>query len=237
VPLIDLLDNTLIRSLMDIYAFLFDGLSEAVGGRGWALILFSLALNVVLLPIYYQMERAGRLGLESREAMRSEIDRIKANYAGRERYYYIQTIHRQFKHRPISVVLSSSDLYLQVLVFATVYRYLAAHPDLAGTAFLVIDDLSRPDGLLWGVHLLPLVMTLLNLASAVHYRHDKGKRRAAFLIAALFLVLLYASPSGLVLYWTVNNAVSLARNYVQRKIAPRVPAGIARGLARLASQE
>lgn len=232
-----LLDNILIQSLLEIYAFLFDGLTKTVGGRGWALVSFSLVLNAVLLPIYFQMERAGREGAASRAAMRVEIERIKANYRGRERYYYIQTIHRHFGYSPISVVLSSSDLYLQVLVFATVYRYLAGHPGLVGTGFLVIEDLSRPDGLLWGAHLLPVVMTLLNLASALYYGDDKGKRRNAFIIAALFLVLLYSSPAGLVLYWTVNNAVSLARNYVERKLVPRVPAGITRRLAGLAGQE
>ena len=80
-------------------------------------------------------------------------------------------------------------------------------------------------------------MTLLNVGSAVLYRRDKPRRRSAFVIAGIFLVLLYSRPAGLVLYWTTSNAISLLRNFVEHKLVPRVPAAVTTRLSRLASQE
>jgi membrane protein insertase Oxa1/YidC/SpoIIIJ len=177
------------------------------------------------------MEHAGRDGARSRSSMLAEIARIKKHYRGRERYFYIRTIHRQFGHSPLSIVFSSAELYLQILIFATVYRFIRGHESLSGSAFLFLADLSEPDGLLFGVNVLPIMMTLLNLFSALMYSQDKVKRRNAFLLAGLFLALLYTSPSGLVLYWTSNNAFSLIRNFVERKLVPALPAGLTRSLA------
>ena len=60
---------------------------------------------------------------------------------------------------PFLDLLNFADLFLQILVFATVYRYLAALPALAGQSFGPIPNLGLPDGLLVGVNLLPFVMT------------------------------------------------------------------------------
>lgn len=226
-----------LKPLFSIYDAVFAHLLTWTGGAGWALVAFSVVLNLVLLPIYRQMERANRKALQRREEMDREIARIKAHYTGRERYFYVRTVHRVFGYRPMTAVLSSTDLYLQVLVFATVYRFLAGHSGLAGAPFLSIPDLSRPDALVAGMNALPVLMTLLNVGSVAAYAKTAATRRSGFLLAAAFLVLLYRSPSGIVVYWTCNNAFSLVRNLVERKVVPRLPQHAAQVLSRLARQE
>src|SRR5690606_39467197 len=81
-----------------------------------------------------------------------------------------------------------------------------------GVAFGSIPTLSEPDGLLWGFNLLPLLMTAANAASAFLRSNDRRQRLQAAVLAALFLALLYSSPSALLVYWTTNNFVSLIRN-------------------------
>lgn len=237
MSVVDFLDNLFIRSLLLIYDDVFNQLLFAFGSPGWGLVAFSVIVNLALLPIYLQMERSARSGVDRREAMNKEIARIKAHYKGRERYFYIRTIHRHFGYRPISAVFSSGDLYLQILVFATVYRYLADHPLLQGASFLTIPDLGRPDGLLFGLNLLPILMTLFNGISAMLYDGEKAKRRNAFILALLFLILLYRTPAGLVLYWTCNNAFSLVRNLIDRKIARTLPPGWSQRLSDIARRE
>lgn len=229
------LDNVFFLPLLAIYHHIFGEIFGAVSSLGCAIVLFGLLVNLVLAPVYYQMDRTGRARKAERKAMEEEIARIKAHYKGRERYYYIQTIHRQFRYHPIYQVLESGDLYVQIFVFVTVYRYLSSLEILHETRFLFIADLGRPDALLWGVNVLPIAMTALNVASAVLYSKSAGVRRRAFVVAALFLVLLYRSPSGLVLYWTCNNAFSLLRNYVARNLV--LSDDLGRWLSRVAQQE
>lgn len=233
----DLLALLFVQPLLLVYGEVFGAIQSVVPDAGWDVVAFSGVLNLCLLPVYYQMERAGREGAVDRAALEVEVARMKRHYRGRERYFYVRTVHRVFHHRPISAVFRSADLFLQILVFATVYRFLSANGSLRGASFLGIGDLARPDGLLGGVNVLPIAMTLLNVGSALLYGSDKAKRRNAFLLAAVFLALLYRSPAGLVLYWTSNNLFSLVRNLVERKLAPRLPAEVRRAWARLREQE
>lgn len=69
------------------------------------------------------------------------------------------------------------------------------------------------------LNLLPVLMTLVNIASSAVYLKDLPLRDKVqtYSLALIFLVLLYASPSGLVCYWLLNNLFSLAKNVVMAK--------------------
>jgi membrane protein insertase Oxa1/YidC/SpoIIIJ len=99
-----------------------------------------------------------------------------------------------------------------------VYHFLAQPGLLDGMPFGRIDDLSKPDGLLAGINLLPLLMTGINAISVLYYVKDSGQRTRALALALGFLVLLYTSPAGLVLYWTMNNFWSLLRNMLVGRV-------------------
>lgn len=230
-----LLDAMLLQPLMQIYAALLASLPASMNA-GARVILFSVIVNLVLAPIYLQMERQSRRLHEIKERVARDVERMRRHFRGRERYFYIRTVHRQYNYHPISALLGSSDLFVQILVFATVYRYLAGLETLQGQAFGPIADLSQPDGLLGGVNLLPFVMTAINAASVFAYVDDRRKRLQALALAAVFLILLYASPAGLVIYWTTNNLFSWARNVITRGSSVRLPARIARSLATLSEQ-
>jgi membrane protein insertase Oxa1/YidC/SpoIIIJ len=237
VPVAELLDNLLFRPLMLICEGLFLWLLSLVGSYGAALVLLGISVNLLLLPLYYQMERSGQEERARRASMQREVARIHGAFKGRERYFYVRTIHRHYQYKPLRALFTASDLFLQILVFSTAYRYLKDLPLLVGVPFLWISDLSKPDGLLRGVHLLPLLMTAANVASVVYYVDDKGKRRQGFLLAALFLGLLYSSPSGLVLYWTSSNVFSWLRNFLGKKLKSVLSPSLSEKLSRLSLQE
>jgi membrane protein insertase Oxa1/YidC/SpoIIIJ len=230
-----LFDAVLFQPLMVIYAFLF-GLLPEDAGPGPRLIAFSVAINLILLPIYTEMERGMTRRRAIRERVARDTKRMKQHFRGRERYFYIRAVHRQHGHHPISDLLGSADLFIQILVFATVYRYLSSLPSLVGQSFGPIHDLSRPDGLLFGANVLPLLMTAINAAAAFAYIDDRSKRVQALFLGLLFLVLLYRSASGLVLYWTTNNLFSLIRSVAMRSLRDRRPGWMTQVWAQLERQ-
>lgn len=208
--MIELLDILFLQPLMVLYRIVFD--FPGWLGAGGRIIVFSIVLNLVLAPIYREMEQRGRQDREKRERVARDVARMKAHFSGRERYFYIRAVHRQYRYHPIQALFSSADLLVQVFAFATVYRFLSGLDELHGASFGHIGDLSQPDGLLAGLNLLPLLMTAINMASVYYYVNDRGRRVQAVGLSLVFLVLLYASPAGLVLYWTMNNFWSLVRN-------------------------
>lgn len=215
--MLGLLDALFLQPLMLIYATVFAALPEAIGA-GFRIVLFSILINLVLLPIYAQMEQRSAAARIVKRRVAAEVARMKKHFKGRERYFYIRAVYRQHGYHPSSELFGSSDLFVQILVFATVFRFLSGLDALSGQSFGPIADLAREDGLLGGVNLLPFVMTAINALAVFAYVDDRGKRIQAVGLAILFLVLLYRSPSGLVLYWTMNNLISLVRTIAMRRI-------------------
>jgi membrane protein insertase Oxa1/YidC/SpoIIIJ len=205
------LDGIFLQPLMHLYAALIAWLPPS-WHVGWRLVAFGVTVNLLLAPVYHQMEVHSRRTRAARDAAAREAERLKRHFKGRERYFYVRTAYRQHGYRPLAAALGSADLFVQILVFATVYRFVSNMPELQGAPFGPITDLARPDALLGGINLLPLLMTGLNALSVLAYSGDRGRRVQGWLLAALFLVLLYGSPAGLVLYWTTNNLFSLLRN-------------------------
>jgi hypothetical protein len=108
------------------------------------------------------------------------------------------------------------SLLLQIPFFIAAYKYLDGLEALKGVSFLFINDLSQPDDLLGSIHLLPILMTVINLITAWFYTRNgnMGERKQMLVVAAIFLVLLFNLPSGLVLYWTMNNVFSFFRLFI-----------------------
>ena len=97
-----------------------------------------------------------------------------------------------------------------------------------------IEDLSIPDQWLelpfsipfFGSYfnLLPLLMTIITLVSAISYRDQyltgdllKGQQLKLYIMAALFFILFFTFPSGMVLYWTCSNLIQLLKSLVIKK--------------------
>lgn len=235
--MLDLLDALFLQPLMLIYATVFAALPEGLGA-GFRIIVFSVLLNLALLPVYAQMERRSAASRAVKQRVASDVARMKKHFKGRERYFYIRAVYRQHGYRPSSELFGSSDLFVQILVFATVFRFLSDLDALSGQAFGPIADLAREDGLLGGANLLPFVMTAINALAVFAYVDDRSKRIQAMGLGLLFLVLLYRSPSGLVLYWTMNNLISLFRTIAMRRLDAQIGASARYDdLRRLAGQQ
>ena len=192
---------------------------RVLGNPGGAIVCVSLIVSLLCLPLYRMAD-----GLQRRERARQMdmerwVSRIRKNFRGDERYMMLSTYYREQGYKPIYALSSSFSLLLQVPIFIAAYSFLSGLDVLEGASFLLIPDLSKPDGLMsilgvGTINLMPILMTLLNCASTYVYTKDAPLRDKvqAYGLAVLFLVLLYNSPSGLVLYWTCNQIFSLVRN-------------------------
>jgi len=112
---------------------------------------------------------------------------------------------------------STLSLLIQIPFFIAAYHFLSSLESLKGASFLFINDLGSPDALL-SFNVLPVIMTVINLISGYIYAkdYDLKEKLQLFGMSAIFLILLYNSPSALVLYWTFNNIFSLIKNIIHR---------------------
>lgn len=185
---------------------------------GISLAAVSLAVSFLSLPLYIIAERWQQKERDIQKAFKPEIDEIKAVFKGDERYMILSTFYRQNHYHPVMALRSSISLMIQVPFFIAAYVYLSNLEMLRGQSLWFIKDLGAPDQLFsigsFQVNVLPIAMTVINIiASAVYVKGFAFKEKLQLYgMAALFLVLLYNSPSGLVFYWTLNNVFSLCKN-------------------------
>lgn len=188
------------------------------GSHGLSVLGVSLAVSTLVLPIYLMAEKQQQAEREKQAAMKDEVNVIKAVFKGDKRYMLLSTLYRQNGYHPVYSLRGSLDLFIQIPFFIAAYHFLHGLVPLRGQAFFFIKDLGEPDGLFYGMNLLPFVMTAVNIVSSAIYARGFSLRENIQLygMALVFLILLYSSPSALVLYWTSNNVYNLVKNILRK---------------------
>jgi len=186
------------------------------GSFGIAVIGVSFAVSTLILPVYLMAEKQQQKQREIEKSLKKGVDVIRSVFRGDERFMLLSTYYRQNGYRPIYALRNSIDLLIQIPFFIAAYHFLSNLEVLKGASFWFINDLGSPDGLLFGFNFLPIFMTVINLVSGMIYAKDLSTKDKAqlYLIPGVFLVLLYNSPAGLVLYWTCNNIYNLVKNII-----------------------
>lgn len=189
---------------------------------GFSIILLSITVNVICLPIYNVAEGWQEKERTAQKKLKPKIADIKAVFSGDERYMILATYYRQNQYHPLYAMRGMFALLIQIPFFIAAYKLLSGLPMLNNASFWFLKDLGKPDRLLYvaGMHInaLPILMTFINIiASAVYSKGLTIKEKLQlYMTAAVFLVFLYNSPSGLVFYWTLNNIFSLFKNVFYR---------------------
>ena len=191
---------------------------HVLANPGLSIVALSLAMNFLVLPLYRRADAMQAEQRETEQKLKPWVDHIRKTFSGDERFMMLQTYYRQNGYKQTDSLKGSVSLLLEVPFFIAAYRFLSGLEVLQGVRFGPITDLGAPDGLLrlggLTVNLLPILMTAINLLSAAIYLKGfplKSKLQMTGM-ALVFLVLLYDSPAGLVLYWTLNNVFSLVKN-------------------------
>ena len=196
---------------------------------GFSIVLLSVAVNVICLPIYNVAEGWQEKERNIQKKLKPKVNDIKAVFSGDERYMILSAYYRQNHYHPVYAMRGMFALLIQIPFFIAAYKLLSGLPMMNNASFWFLKDLSNPDGLLHfaGMHIniLPIVMTLINIIASVIYSKGFGikEKLQLYITAAVFLILLYNSPSGLVFYWTLNNVFSLFKNiFYKIKLSKKV---------------
>jgi YidC/Oxa1 family membrane protein insertase len=218
----DALYLVLIYPIKLLLLFVLNQTYQISGSYGFAILMLSLAFNLLLLPAYHWAEKVQNKERDIQRRMRPKIDEFKFAFHGQERYWMLRTLYRQHHYHPFYALRALLPLAIQVPFFIATFGLLANYTPLVGVGFLGLRDLSQPDHLLFGLNVMPILMTTLNVIAVHLYSRQLPvqERLQSYVIAVIFLVLLYQSPVGLVMYWTVSNAISVVKSLVYAKRHP-----------------
>ena len=193
--------------------YVLDAIHSVVQNWGVAIILLTLAVKILLFPL----ASVGFRSMAKMKQVMPQMKRLQERYAG-DRQKLSQEMMALYRKEGANPFGGCLPLLLQMPVFFALYWVLYESVELRQAPFMLwINDLAAPDP--WFV--LPILygasfflMQLLNPPPP-----DPMQARVMKTMPILFTVLFVFFPAGLVLYWLVNNILSLAQQwYITRKI-------------------
>ena len=232
-----------LRWICIILAFLLGWIQALLIAWGPSIMLLSALVGVLMLPLTRLADQVQQQVNRTEARLAPELTRIKREFKGEAQAAAIIAYYKSAGVHPLYSLKSLLGVAIVIPIFIGAFDMLAENIYLMNTPFLWVDDLSWPDH--WfslpydlpffgkGFNLLPFLMTGLSIyASLLHQplalQADLRQRqvRNMILLAAVFFVLFYTFPAGMVLYWTTNNLISVLKNLWNNMKAKRTQAGI-----------
>lgn len=203
-------------------AWLLRQVNGFVGNYGIAIILVTILIKVLLWPLTAKSYRS----MKEMQKLTPKIAKLREKYADDKEAMNreIMQLYRTFKINPLGGCL---PMLLQIPFFIAFYRVLDSLLELRGAPFMLwIQDLAAPDRLFSFNFSIPFfepptgipVLTLLMGASMVLQQKmtpntmgDPFQAKMMMMMPIVFTFILINMPAGLVLYWLVNNVLSIGQ--------------------------
>lgn len=182
-----------------------------VGNWGWAIVIFTVLLKLVLYPL----SASGYKGMAQMRALAPRLQKMKEMY-GSDRQKLHQAMADLYKKEKVNPLGGCMPILLQIPVFIALYYVLIAAVEMRGAPWLGwITDLSAPDPF----YVLPILMGITSIIQVKLNPTPPDPMQAKIMMAMpiVFSVMFIFFASGLVLYWLVNNILSIAQQWAMNK--------------------
>ena len=174
---------------------------------GWAIVLLTLTVKAT----FYPLTAASYHSMAKMKALSPRLERMKEQY-GSDRIKFQQAVMEMYKTEKVNPLGGCLPMLIQIPVFIGLYWALLASVELRQAPWIFwYTDLARPDP----YYVLPVIMaatmflqTFLNPLPT-----DPMQARMMKIMPAIFSVVFFFFPSGLVLYYVVNNILSMAQQW------------------------
>ena len=184
-----------------------DKLHDFTGNWGWSIIL----VTIILKAIFFPLSAAGYKSMANMRRVQPRMMAIKDRYKD-DKAKLNQAMMQIYKEEKINPLGGCFPILVQIPVFIALYWVLLESVEMRQATFaLWLQDLSSPDP----YFVLPLVMGLtmfiqqkLNPAPM-----DPVQEKVMSVLPIAFTIFFAFFPSGLVLYWVVNNILSIAQQW------------------------
>ena len=186
---------------------------------GFAIILITIAIKIIFWPLTQKSYKS----MQAMKKIQPKIAQIREKYKDdREKLNQeLMQAYRTYKVNPMGGCL---PMVLQIPVFFALYRMLNGAVELRHAPFMLwINDLTAPDRLHVGIDIpylggIPVLTLLMGISMFIQQKMtptggDPRQEQMMLLMPVIFTFFFLNFPSGLVLYWLVNNVLSIAQQH------------------------
>ncbi len=193
--------------------WLLDKIHLVTGNWGWAIIFLTILIKLA----FYKLSETSYRSMANMRKIQPRLKAIQERYKD-DRQRLNQAMMDLYKTEKINPLGGCLPILVQIPVFIALYWVLLESVELRQAPWaLWIDDLSSKDP----YFVLPLLMgaSMLLQQKLNPAPLDPVQQKVMTMLPIVFTVFFAFFPSGLVLYWLVNNVISLAQQwYITRKL-------------------
>ncbi len=189
-------------------------LHGVIANYGAAIIILAAATKLLFYPLTQSSLRSMKVMHHLQPQIKELQDRLKDDPMKLN-----QAMMALYKENNVNPMSGCLPMLLQVPVFIGLYNVLLYSIELRASGFIgYIRDLSAPDVLLtlggFPVHLMPIIMTGSTYLLQSQTPVAPAQKGMMYVMPLFMLFFMYSFPSGVVLYWTVNNLLSALQQYL-----------------------
>lgn len=187
--------------------WLLEKIHAYVGNWGWSIILLTILIKLVFFPL----SAASYKSMARMKEVQPRLMAMKEQYKG-EPQKLNQAMMEMYRKEKINPLGGCLPVLIQIPVFISLYWVLLSSVEMRGAPWVLwIHDLSVPDP----YYILPVIMavsmfvqTKLNPTPP-----DPIQAKVMMYMPIVFSIMFFFFPAGLVLYWVVNNLLSIAQQW------------------------
>lgn len=181
-----------------------------VGNYGWAVIILTILVKLIFWP----MTQSSFRSMEKMRVVQPQLKKLQERYKNDKMKLNEEMIalYKEHKINPLSGCL---PIVLQIPVFVALYKVLLESIELKGAPFMLwIHDLSMKDP----YYVFPVLMgaSMFVQQKMSPASTDPVQRNIMLILPVVFTVMFINFPAGLVIYWLVNNLLSILQQYIIR---------------------
>ena len=226
------IDYGYVGGLTKIAVDLLKFVNDFFSNYGISIIVLTFLLRLVFLPLTVKSMKSMKAVQHKMQKIKPQIDALKEKYKDDKptQQAEMMKLYSSNDINPLSSLGGCLPLLVQFPVFIALYFALLYSIDLRHSSFLWVADLSQPEHLfdVAGVpfRILPIAMgvswflsqRLTPMTSPGSETMELQMKLMQFM-PIIFTVMFWGLPSGLILYWTVSNILSIGQQlYINRKV-------------------
>ena len=191
-----------------LYALIF--INGIVGNYGLAIIILTILVKLAFWPIQHKANTS----MKKMQTIQPMMKELREKYKDDKQVLNqkMMELYREEKVNPLGGCL---PMLVQIPVLFAMYWTFSGAIEIRQASFLWAHDLAQPDtiGYIFGLAINPLAIlfavTMVLNQLLTPTAGDPAQARMMMLMPIIMLFFLYSLPSGLTLYWTVSNIISI----------------------------
>ena len=184
-----------------------------IGNWGWAII----AMTIIIKSAFYPLNHASARSMAKMKVIAPKLKALQAQYAGDKQQLQVKMME-MYKQEKINPLGGCLPILVQIPVFIALYWVLLSAVELRHAPWILwIKDLSAPDP----YFVLPVVYAItayLQVRLSPTPISDPVQAKVMQIMPIAFSVMFIFFPSGLVLYWLINNCIQIFQQWHMNRL-------------------